>query len=84
MREVEAHLWALVVWFGGAYDDPYVNRDVAAAARYVECHLSGEDMTTRHRAVIARGASDDELQAASKPFQSLGTTSSASDEDRRP
>lgn len=53
LHEAEAHLWALVVWFGYEHEHPYINRDVAAAAQYVEQHLSGEDMTARHRAVLA-------------------------------
>lgn len=51
LGEAEAHLWALVVWFGGKYEHPYINRDVAAAARYVERYLADEDMTARHRKV---------------------------------
>lgn len=55
LREAEAHLWALVVWFGGEHVHPYINRDVAAAASYVNRHLSNSDeMTARHRAIIAR------------------------------
>lgn len=54
LREAEAHLWALVVWFGSEHEHPYINRDLAAAARYVKQHLSAEDMTARHRAVIAQ------------------------------
>lgn len=53
LRETEAHLWALVVWFGGTHENPYINRDIQAAAGYVNHHLGGEDMTARHREVIA-------------------------------
>jgi hypothetical protein len=52
LHEAEAHLWALVVWFGVPQENPYVARDMAAAAAYVERHLKGEDMTARHREVM--------------------------------
>jgi hypothetical protein len=55
LREAEAHLWALVVWFGGPHENPYVQRDLNAAAAYVDRHLAGEDMTARHREVMDRG-----------------------------
>ena len=57
LRVAETHLWSLVVWFGARYEHPYVDRDVAMAAGYVNEHLSGEDMTARHRALLGK---DDE------------------------
>jgi hypothetical protein len=52
LHEAEAHLWALVVWFGGEHEHPYINRDLAAAAQYVRRHLRGVDMTARHREFV--------------------------------
>lgn len=49
LREAEAHLWALVVWFGVKHDNPYLDRDLGAAADYVERHLRDENMAERHR-----------------------------------
>lgn len=56
LAEAEAHLWALVIWFGGRYEHSHMDRDVQAAARYVNRHLGAEDMTTRHRAAMAAEA----------------------------
>lgn len=55
LREAEAHLWALVVWLGGEYEHPYVNRDMLAASAYVNQHLTDSaEMTARHREIIDR------------------------------
>jgi hypothetical protein len=53
-EEAIAHLWALVVWFGGVDDgNPYVHRDLAAAGRFLARHRSG-NMTEQHRRSLAR------------------------------
>jgi hypothetical protein len=52
LREAEAHLWAMVVHFGGRGYSPHVQRDVSAASRYVNEHLAEQDMTARHRAIL--------------------------------
>lgn len=84
LREVEAHLWAMVVHFGGHHDDPYVQRDVDAAAAYVNRHLSDQDMTARHRKALHNepGSADraaaweredpEELRRAAEEWAQLG------------
>lgn len=55
LRWAEAHLWALVAWFGGReHDNPYAARDVAAAEQYVKRYCAdGRDMRAEHHAARA-------------------------------
>lgn len=64
LQEAEAHLWAMVVWFGGRHDHPYIDRDVAAAATYIERHTAGRAMGEIHRHVIAGSAAPSDALAA--------------------
>lgn len=56
--DAESHLWALVVWFGVSWDNPYATRDVRAASAYLERRGLTDPERMRERHIAAREALD--------------------------